>query len=272
MTRVSLVVSDVDGTLLTSDKRLTPATIAAVKALRRRGIAFSITSSRPSYGMRSLVDALEIDLPIGPFNGSSIVGPDLSVIEESVVPDDAARQSLALFARRGFDAWIFTNSEWLIQRDDAYYVPREARAIATAPRLVGDLGGAIDRGCKIVGVSGDHALLEAGEQELRSELGDAAHVARSQHYYLDVTPPGRDKGTFVAALGARLGIPLHEVATIGDMPNDVPMFAASGFSFAMGSASDAVKARASRVTRTSDADGFATAIEALLRQINEPIL
>ncbi len=265
MTRISLVVSDVDGTLLTSDKRLTPATVAAVNALRRRGIAFSITSSRPSFGMRSIVEALEIDQPIGPFNGSAMVAPDLSVIEQNVVPADAARRSLALFARHGFDAWIFTCNEWLVQREDDYYVPRESRAIATTPRVVADLGGAIGRGCKIVGVSGDFARLAAGERELQLELGETAHVARSQHYYLDVTPPGRDKGTFVAALSARLGIPLSEVTTIGDMPNDVPMFAASGHSVAMGNASDAVKARAKSVTAANDADGFAQAMDELLR-------
>lgn len=266
MTRISLVVSDVDGTLLTSDKRLTPATIAAVRALRRRGIAFSITSSRPSFGMRPIVDALEIDQPIGPFNGSAMVDPDLSVIEQSVVPADAVRHSLALFARHGFDAWIFTNNEWLIQRADDYYVPRETRAIATAPRLVSDFESAVDRGCKIVGVSGDFARLAAGERELQLKLGETAHVARSQHYYLDVTPPGRDKGTFVAALSARLGIPLSEVATIGDMPNDVPMFAVSGHSVAMGNASEVVKARAKSVTETNDADGFARAMERLSGQ------
>jgi len=265
MTRISLVVSDVDGTLLTSDKRLTPAALAAVRALRRRDIAFSITSSRPGFGMRPLVEALEIDLPIGPFNGSSMVNPDLSPIEQHLIPERAARRSLALFASRGFDAWVFTNDEWLIRRDDAHYVAREIRAIATAPRMVEDFGDAVRRACKIVGVSGDFARLEAGERELQAELGEAAHVARSQHYYLDVTPPGRDKGTFVAALSARLGIAAGEVATIGDMPNDVPMFAVSGYSVAMGSASDAVKARAGHVTQTSDADGFANAIGEMLR-------
>ena len=265
MTRISLVVSDVDGTLLTTDKRLTPATLAAVATLREQGILFAITSSRPGYGMKWVIEALRIDLPVGPFNGSSIIGPDLSVIEQSTVPMDAVRQSLALFETHAIDVWVFTNSEWLIARDDGYQVAREARTIATAPRLVGDFGDSRDRACKVVGVSGDRALLENCERELAAQLGDTAHVARSQHYYLDVTPPGLDKGTFVEALAGRLGIPLSEVATIGDMPNDVPMFAKSGYSFAMGEASETVKARAKDVTDGNDADGFAKAMQKLLR-------
>lgn len=264
MTRISLVVSDVDGTLVTSDKRITPAAHAAVASLREAGILFTITSSRPSFGMRALVEALKLDLPIGPFNGSSLVNPDLSVIEQHVIPRAAVQRSLAMFAEHKIDAWIFTASAWLIQRREDQYVPREVKAIATEPRLVADFGDAIGEACKVVGVSGDRALLETCERELGIELGEAAHVARSQHYYLDVTPPGLDKGTFVAALGKRLGIPREEIATIGDMPNDVPMFAVSGFSVAMGNASEAVKARATTVTDINDADGFANAMQRLL--------
>lgn len=264
MTRISLVVSDVDGTLVTSDKRITPAAHAAVNALRESGIRFTITSSRPAFGLRSLVEALDLDLPIGPFNGSSLVNPDLSVIEQHVIPRAAVQRSLAMFAERRIDAWIFTASAWLIQRREDQYVPREIKAIATEPLHVTDFGDAIGAACKVVGVSGDRALLEACERDLGAELGAIAHVARSQHYYLDVTPPGFDKGTFVTSLGKRLGIPREEIATIGDMPNDVPMFAVSGFSVAMGNASDAVKARATTVTDVNDSDGFANAMQRLL--------
>ena len=88
---------------------------------------------------------------------------------------------------------------------------------------------------------------------------------RSQRYYLDVTPPGFDKGTFVQALSAHLGIPRESIATIGDMQNDVPMFKQSGLSFAMGNASDAVKAQATHVTASNQDDGFAQAMEQILR-------
>jgi Cof subfamily protein (haloacid dehalogenase superfamily) len=269
MTRISLVVSDVDGTLVTSDKHLTPPTIAAVEALRESGILFSITSSRPGFGMRSLIAPLKLDLPIGPFNGSSLVNPDLTVIEESVLPRDAAQKSLALLARHKVDVWVFTNAQWLIQRDDGKYVPHEFNTIATAPHQVDNFGDALDHCCKIVGASDDFELLARCEQELQSVLGTTAHAARSQNYYLDVTPPGRDKGTFVAALAARLDIPLSEVVTIGDMSNDLPMFAKSGYSFAMGNASDAVKAQAKDVTDGNNADGFAKAMRKLLAMVNQ---
>ena len=87
-------------------------------------------------------------------------------------------------------------------------------------------------------------------------MGAQATAVRSQTYYLDVTPPGHDKGTFVEAMAKRLGIPTDAVATIGDMQNDLPMFARSGVSFAMGNATDDVKQRATHVTDTNEHDGF----------------
>jgi hydroxymethylpyrimidine pyrophosphatase-like HAD family hydrolase len=93
-----------------------------------------------------------------------------------------------------------------------------------------------------------------------------ATAVRSQDYYLDITPPGQNKGTFVQAMARRLGISTDEVATIGDMHNDVAMFAVSGLSFAMGNASDDVKKLAKRVTASNEEDGFARAVDVILRE------
>jgi hydroxymethylpyrimidine pyrophosphatase-like HAD family hydrolase len=88
---------------------------------------------------------------------------------------------------------------------------------------------------------------------------------RSQSYYLDVTPPGHDKGTFVKAMAKRLGISTDAVATIGDMQNDLAMFRTSGVSIAMGNATDDVKKVATHVTTSNEDEGFAGAIEMILK-------
>jgi hydroxymethylpyrimidine pyrophosphatase-like HAD family hydrolase len=88
---------------------------------------------------------------------------------------------------------------------------------------------------------------------------------RSQSYYLDVTPPGFDKGTFVQAMARRLGISTDAVATIGDMQNDLAMFRVSGVSFAMGNATDDVKKLATHVTASNEDEGFAKAMDVILK-------
>jgi hypothetical protein len=264
MTRIALVVSDVDGTLLTKDKRLTDANSAAVRRLHQAGIGFTITSSRPAIGMRFLIEPLGITLPVGPFNGSSIVDAQMHAVEQHLIPDSAAQKSLELLDEYGVDIWLFTNDQWLTKHPDGPYVPNEKRAIRADPTIVDDFTPYVARACKIVGSSHDFALLARCEKEMQKTLGTQATAVRSQDYYLDITPPGQNKGTFVQAMARRLGISTDEVATIGDMHNDVAMFAVSGLSFAMGNANDDVKQHAKRVTASNEEDGFAKAMDVVL--------
>src|SRR5262249_45005315 len=120
--------------------------------------------------------------------------------------------------------------------------------------------------CKIVGSSSDASLLMRCETAMRKALGADATAVRSQTYYLDITPPGRNKGTFVEGMARRLGIERDAITTIGDMDNDLAMFAVSGLSFAMGNARDEVKRHAKRVTASNEEEGFAKAIEVILRE------
>lgn len=264
MTRVALVVSDVDGTLLTKDKVLTEGAQTAVKKLRAAGIGFTIVSSRPTIGMGFLLPPLAITLPIGAFNGSSIVDAQLKPVEQHLIPPATAQRSIDVLSEFGVDIWLFTNDQWLTRNPDGEYVPHEKRAIKHDPAIVTDFTPYVTKACKIVGASSDAALLQRCEAAMIEAVGAEATAVRSQTYYLDVTPPGHDKGTFVETIAKRMGVLLTEVATIGDMQNDLAMFAKSGISFAMGNATDDVKQRATHVTETNEHDGFAKAIEKVL--------
>jgi len=266
MTRIALVVSDVDGTLLTKDKTLTDAARDGARRLHAAGVGFTITSSRPTIGMRFLIEPLAITLPIGAFNGSVIVDPQMHPIEQHLIPAAAAERSIEMLERSGVDIWLFTPDTWFTRSGDGEYVPHEVRAIRSEPTVVRDFGPYVARACKIVGASSDFELLRRCEADMREALGDQATAVRSQNYYLDITPPGCDKGTFVATMAQRLGIPVDAVATIGDMANDLAMFAASGLSIAMGNAHDEIKARAKLVTATNEDEGFAKAIDMIFER------
>jgi Cof subfamily protein (haloacid dehalogenase superfamily) len=265
MTRIKLVVSDVDGTLLTKDKTLTDGAKNAVHALREAGIGFTIVSSRPTIGMGFLIEPLAIKLPIGAFNGSSIVDAQLKPIEQHLIAPEVAQRSLGVLTQFGVDIWLFTNDRWFTRNPDGEYVPNEKRAIKADPTIIADFTPHMPHACKIVGASSDADLLARCEVAMQQAVGAEATAVRSQTYYLDVTPAGHDKGTFAAAMAKRLGISLDAVATIGDMQNDLAMFARSGVSFAMGNATDDVKKRATHVTDSNERDGFARAIEAILK-------
>ncbi len=259
--KISLLIADVDGTLVTEEKVLTPRARDAVRRLHAAGIAFAVTSGRPPRGMAMLIEPLALRTPIAGFNGGIFVRPDMRVIEEHVLPGDVARRAVDLILRHGMDVWVYSGNDWLVRDPNAPHVAREEWTVKFAPTVVADFGAALDRAVKIVGVSDDLDLVARCEKDARDVLGAEASAARSQPYYLDITHPDANKGYVVEALSRFLSIPREAIATIGDMPNDVLMFQKSGMSIAMDNASPEVQKQAQFVTDSYNDEGFAKAIE-----------
>ncbi len=258
---IRLVLANVDGTLVTRDKVLTEEAKAAARALRAAGIAFAITSGRPPRGMSMLIEPLALTGLIAGFNGGVYVSPDLSVVESHTLDPAAAKTTVRLILDQGLDAWVYTETEWLIRDKDAPHVAREAWTVKFDARVVPEFTDShLAKAVKIVGVSDDLDRVAACEKAAQAALGEAASAARSQPYYLDVTHPQANKGTVVSTLSKLLNIPPEQIATMGDMPNDVLMFRKSGFSIAMGNSSDEVKAQASAVADSNENEGFAKAV------------
>jgi hypothetical protein len=258
---ISLVLADVDGTLVTEQKVLTDRARAAVLALHGTGVRFAITSGRPPRGMAMLIEPLQLDTPIAGFNGGLFVRPDLSILDQKTLPAEVAKIAISLIRSHGLDVWVYRGNDWLITKADAPHVEREAWTVKFRPTLVTDFEGELDAVAKIVGISDDLDSVRRCEADAQDALGANATARRSQPYYLDVTHKDANKGAVVEYLSRRLDVPLEQIATIGDQPNDVLMFKRSGFSIAMGNASDEVKAEASATTDSYNDDGFAKAVE-----------
>jgi Cof subfamily protein (haloacid dehalogenase superfamily) len=261
MARIALVVSDVDGTLVTSQKRVTERTRSAVAALQAQNIRFTVVSSRPPFGLRMLIEALAITTPMAAFNGGAIASPALQILNQRCIPGDVAREIVAFLDAQRVGVWVFTGEEWLTRDLGGAHVSHETITVQQRPHAVEHFDAVIDRAGKIVGVSDDFARLAAIEAEALAHFATRAAAVRSQPYYLDFVAPGIDKGLAVRELAETIGIPLTEIVTLGDMENDVPMFRQAGFSVAMGNARDTVKAEARETTLTNDEDGFAAAVE-----------
>jgi Cof subfamily protein (haloacid dehalogenase superfamily) len=266
--QIRLVLSDVDGTLVTGDKALTARAIAAVRRLHDAGIAFAVTSGRPPRGMSMLIEPLELRTPIAGFNGGTFARPDLSVIESHTVPADVAADTLEILARHKLDAWIYTPGQWLVRDINAAHVAREEWTVKFPPQAVsGFTDEHLRNVVKIVGVCDDFNAVAEAEQNAQHELGERASATRSQPYYLDVTNPAANKGGVADRLVTMLGLDRSQIVTIGDGPNDVLMFRRSGMSIAMGNADDSVKQSATHVTQSNEDEGFAVAIDQfVLRQ------
>jgi len=259
--KISAVVSDVDGSLVTDDKQLTPETIRAVARLRDAGLAFTVISSRPPRGLREIVAALDVEAPVAGFNGGVIAGPDLAPLAEHILAPRTAQRALDLLRAHKVQTWVFSKQDWLARDLRGAYVAHEQRTVQFPPTHVESFDAALKTSAKIVAVSADFSALDACEAQMRESLGDEANVVRSQNYYLDITHPRANKGDGLAELARLMQTPLEEIAVIGDGANDVAMFARAGLAIAMGNAAPEVRARADFVTASNSADGFAGAVE-----------
>lgn len=269
---IRLVVSDVDGTLVTRSKQVTPAAIQAIRRLREHGIRFTLISARPPQAIRVVADVVGLTDPVPAFNGGLIVDPDLTTIRrEKVLEPIVVDTILQRLMDAAIDIWLYTDSDWYVPALNAPKVEHEIHAVKYQPTVLRDFSRiSKDRVCKIVGVSETHDQLQAVEQRLKEALRGAASVSRSQRYYLDFTHPHANKGEGIVLLSELLNIPTSDIAVIGDMENDTYMFRRAGLSIAMGNATPEVQAQANFVTSSNEEEGFALAIEKFILSIREP--
>jgi hypothetical protein len=261
---ISIVVSDIDGTLVTDDKMLTDCARAAVAALHARGLGFAIVSSRPPRAMRMFVEPLRITSPIAAFNGGLLVSPDGAVLSRHLLDPAAARRTIAIFAAHSVQPWVFTEKDWFALDGAGPDVSRESFVVQFAPTIVAEFGCSLDEAVKIVGVSRDPESLSRCEAVTRDDQPGVVTVGRSNPKHFDVTHPLANKGAALLSMAQWFGVPADEVAAIGDGENDIPMFEQAGLSIAMGNAGSDVQAKANRVTASCNDEGFAKAMERLL--------
>jgi Cof subfamily protein (haloacid dehalogenase superfamily) len=258
---IRLLLSDVDGTLVTSDKLLTEESIRAVRRLRDAGILFAITSSRPPRGLAMFIDPLNLTTPLAAFNGGTIFTRDMGTIEQRTIRVDLVAATIDLMVSHDLSVWVYQGDDWFVLDCEGPHVQNESRTaqfeptkLATFDTIEGDVA-------KVVGVSDDTKAVAKAHVAMGSRFGVSVSVTTSQTYYLDVTDPDANKGRVADVLSKMFNIPRRSIATIGDMHNDISMFARSGLAIAMGNGVQEVRDAADHVTWTNDDEGFAHAVE-----------
>jgi Cof subfamily protein (haloacid dehalogenase superfamily) len=249
---------------------LTPTAVDAVHRLHNAGLRFAITSGRPPRGMQMLVDPLDLHTPIAAFNGGLLVDRDMHVIEQRTIPEDLVGQVIDLMKSFDLDVWIYRGADWFVTDPKGPHVDREAWTVKFDPTVVDDYDDLTDDVAKIVGVSDDHDNVQKASEAAHERFGQHVTAAASQPYYLDVTHPDANKGFVARYLATRYGLEESQLATIGDMPNDILMFEHSGLSIAMGNADPEAKEAADHLTASNEDEGFAKAVDDFVLPAAQP--
>jgi Cof subfamily protein (haloacid dehalogenase superfamily) len=261
---VDLVVSDVDGTLLTDEKKLSNANYLAVQRLSSAGIGFTLVSARPPTGLTALARSLSLSLPYGACNGAAICLPNGRVLRSRPVPRLTMLRVLDLLDEMRVSARTFADNGWFVTDPNGPYIAYEANVLGHRPNVISSLVDAPGDCLKIVGASDEFDQLRICEERFQRELPEVQAV-RSRPFFLDITAAAVTKGRFVLDIAEFCALDPARIAVVGDMNNDIPMFEVAGRTIAVANASPELKARAQDVMlRSNNEGGFAEAVEALL--------
>ena len=269
--KISAICTDIDGTLLDSNRELSPRTIRAIKSLDTN-IPVILASSRMPGAMRHLQEELGIsDHPLICFNGGYVLhysaGAAQPVVLDSVQIPVWICSSIATMARStDIHVSLYTEDHWCAPARDQW-TEREER-ITKVTASIADLEAILEQwngtntGAHKVMCMGPEHQIDAMEKELNASLHDNLHIYRSRPTYLEIAPRSISKGTALALVLEKLyGIELQHAMAFGDNYNDIDLLKMVGLGVAVGNARDEVKAVAKEITLNSVADGVAVAIE-----------
>jgi Cof subfamily protein (haloacid dehalogenase superfamily) len=269
-----LLAFDLDGTLLTSEKKLSPANRDALVDMVKSGAVVALASGRLGASMERYMNEIPIDAAMLTLNGAAVyTGKDCGsrcVHSAPLAPfyaDELIRRSSGrnyavnyYIADKLYTVRTSTTSRWM----DLYY-SQTATACITVDSFLQFSGSAPS---KIIFV-GDSAELDKEEAAYRREWGHVLYIVRTWDYYLEFLNPQANKGSGIAALAHAYGVDCADVAAFGDANNDIPMFEKAGTGIAMKNATDEAKKAASYVSEWSnDEDAVAREWERL-KKVNE---
>ena len=263
---IKLIATDIDNTLLTSDKKLTARTIAAIQAAKEQGVHVVLCTGRPLTGVLPLLKQLGLTTNadyVITLNGAQVQRATGEQLLASTIPLSEYRQLVPYFTRVGVNMHMVTldSNVYVHQPDVGYYTvsdtyhTRMHLHVVPLEQLPADIQIA-----KYM-MADDPAKIDAVIRQLPATITDHFYCVRSERFFYELLNKQATKGNAVMALAHRLGITPAEVMTLGDENNDLTMIAQAGLGVAMGNANSQVKAVAQAITADNNHDGVAQAIE-----------
>jgi Cof subfamily protein (haloacid dehalogenase superfamily) len=271
VTAFRLLALDIDGTLLRSDKTVSPRTLQALAAAQRAGVRIALVTGRRYPAARRVAAQLDCRTDLVLHNGALIIEGE-EVVRCRPLDREVARRAVRVGRAGGADPVVHCGraGEGLLLVEGvapsntllAYYLDRSHPDV----RNVKDLETAMEDDPLQVMFGGGVAEMAALRERLVAELAAGARVERTIYPHLgvsllDVLDPGVGKAEALAFLQARFQVTAAQTLAIGDNWNDHEMLTAAGLGLLMGNADPEMLALGFPVLPTNDEDGVALAIE-----------
>ena len=263
---IGLILSDMDGTLLGSNGKISQRNLNAIRNAMRQGCAFAIATGRYRSGCRGILEMLglkEKEICCAYDNGAHVVCHGESIYDGSISRSDM-REIVHFLRGEDCTPALYIGENWIVERKDSFYDSITAfydgnGIIVNFDDVLSNVGGKFTGPMKIA--------IRAVEDKTPGIYSRMKSKFPEYEYYLSASTilemnyMGKGKNNGLAILAKHLGIAMKDTLAIGDYDNDAAMIRDAGIGVAMANASPAAKAAADFITLSNDADGFAFAVE-----------
>lgn len=266
--KYKMFISDLDGTLLDDNHKISKENIAAIKKIEAKGIKFVIATGRTKFILEDFLERVDYKMPLIWSNGSAVSGLEGEILYTEEIPAELARAVIDLSRKYNVDYLIHTLEAIVGETTDGgiqglkEYNNNVKEAYRIPLNTDNNLYDHLEKyNILKISVSSEDTEELADFQELVKENIKGVHAAFSGPTLLDINAPNASKGEAALRLAAKYNIEPHEIVAIGDNENDISMLKVCGLPLTLENARDSVKKIAKHVTKSNNSSGVADAIE-----------
>lgn len=259
-----LLVIDIDGTLVPEDKIVRPGVVAAIKAAQSRGVRVCLATGRQPRSAQRFVDVVGADPPTIVYNGGLLYDfqAGRALWARPLPLEDARRVLPVLRAFPQTSPLVYIFNRVFAERRTPFvdlYARRDALTVDIAPAFDALL---TEAPAKLL-IVGHRPDLDRLSQALAGLPGSPINQVFSQHDYLEILPPGINKGVALREMATAVDIPLAETVAVGDAMNDLVMLQTAGLGVAVEGSPPQLLAAAGETCPRPEEEGVRALIERL---------
>lgn len=259
---IKVIVSDVDGTLLDSEHKLTEKTVDALKSAIAQGVKVILATGKTRHSARDIYKRIGVETPGVFVQGLALNYPGGKETHLGTLDVDLLRRTITFAEDRGYQVIAYSGSRILARRQTPETIILTESYDEPLPEIVGPLQNILDTTpiSKVMFCGGDAKRITHLRWQLGHMIGGAARMTQALAEALEMLPHGASKASALKVLFQEMDInPKHALA-IGDGENDIEMLQMVGWGVAMGQGNPKLKAVAKAVVGSNDADGVAEAV------------
>lgn len=264
--RYKLVATDIDGTLLDSNKQLTATNKSVIEEAIKNNVIFAISTGRPYFTTKKISDLFDYDIPLILYNGACVMmSKSQKVIYKCNLTKTQALSIIRIINAKNGSYCFWKNEELYVNRLDSYTL-KYTKDAGLQPKIVTPETD-MNEITKIIWFD-ENSNLRLYQQTIIKTL-TGVNFFTSQPTFLEFVSDGISKAVALDRLGQYFNIHQEEIIAIGDGQNDLAMITYAGLGVAMENAESELKEQADFITLSNDCDGVAYVIKKYILEVIE---